>query len=102
MRLKGMGDNDDLIAAACTKVYEDEFGHGLSGIIGLDKEGWSGGQFARRRALFRRLGLARLFRRNQTIQHLARFDDGFVVGKENRFGVRHGAHHFVLLGDDPL
>ena len=35
-----------MIAAACTKVYEDEFGHGLSGIIGLDKEGWSEEQFA--------------------------------------------------------
>jgi hypothetical protein len=46
MRLKGKGGNDDLIAAACTKVYEDEFGHMLSGIIGLDKEGWSEEQFA--------------------------------------------------------
>jgi hypothetical protein len=28
-----------LIAAACAKVYEDEFGHMLKGIVGLDDEG---------------------------------------------------------------
>ena len=46
MRLKGRGGVDDMIAdagpgAACTKVYEDEFGHMLEGVIGLDGEGWS-------------------------------------------------------------
>ena len=41
MRLKGRGGVDDMIAKACTKVYEDEFGHMLEGILGLDKEGWS-------------------------------------------------------------
>ena len=41
MRLKGRGGVDDMIAAACTKVYEDEFGHMLEGIMGLDNEGWS-------------------------------------------------------------
>ena len=30
-----------MIAEACSKVYEDEFGHMLEGILGLDKEGWS-------------------------------------------------------------
>ena len=45
-RLKGRGGADDLIAAVCTKVYEDEFGHMLAGITDLDKEGWSAGQFA--------------------------------------------------------
>ena len=34
-----------MIAEACTKVYEDEFGHMLEGIIGLDEEGWSDEQF---------------------------------------------------------
>ena len=38
MRLKGRGGVDDMIAEACTKVYEDEFGHMLEGIIGLDEE----------------------------------------------------------------
>ncbi len=36
MRLAGRGGADDLIAAACAKVYDDEFGHMLSGIVGLD------------------------------------------------------------------
>ncbi len=44
MRLKGRGGIDDMIAEACTKVFEDEFGHMLEGIIGLDNEGWSDGQ----------------------------------------------------------
>ena len=46
MRLAGRGGADDLIAAACAKVYDDEFGHMLKGIIGLDAEtldqaGWN-------------------------------------------------------------
>jgi hypothetical protein len=45
MRLKGRGGTDDLIAEACGKIYEDEFGHMLAGIVGLDGEGWSGGDF---------------------------------------------------------
>ena len=32
---------DALIAAACAAVYEDEFGHMLKGIVGLDDEGLS-------------------------------------------------------------
>ena len=46
MRLLGRGGADDLIAAACTKVYEDEFGHMLAGITGLDQEGLTAEQFA--------------------------------------------------------
>jgi hypothetical protein len=45
MRLKGRGGADDLIAEACGKIYEDEFGHMLAGIVGLDGEGWSGDDF---------------------------------------------------------
>ena len=41
MRLKGRGGPDDLIADACAKIYDDEFGHMLKGIIGLDDEGLS-------------------------------------------------------------
>ncbi len=36
MRLQGRGGADDLIAAACAEIYDDEFGHMLSGIVGLD------------------------------------------------------------------
>jgi hypothetical protein len=35
------GRNNALIAAACAKVYDDEFGHMLKGIVGLDGEGLS-------------------------------------------------------------
>ena len=45
MALKGRGSTDDMIAQACTKVYEDEFGHMLEGITGLDGEGWTDEQF---------------------------------------------------------
>ncbi len=45
MRLKGRGGSDDLIAAACAKVFDDEFGHMLEGIAGLDDEGWSDDEF---------------------------------------------------------
>jgi hypothetical protein len=34
-----------LIASACTTIFEDEFGHMLEGIAGLDSEGWSADEF---------------------------------------------------------
>ena len=36
MKLKGNGGRDELIAVACSKVYDDEFGHMLKGVAGLD------------------------------------------------------------------
>jgi hypothetical protein len=36
---------DRLIAAACARVYDDEFGHMLKGIVGLDDEGLSGSEW---------------------------------------------------------
>ncbi len=36
MQLKGRGGADDLIATACGAIYDDEFGHMLGGIVGLD------------------------------------------------------------------
>lgn len=46
MRLKGRGGADELIAEACAEIYEDEFGHMLEGVAGLDREGWTAGEFA--------------------------------------------------------
>lgn len=50
MRAAGLGgpfaEANRLIAAACTGIYEDEFGHMLEGIAGLDQEGWSADDFA--------------------------------------------------------
>ena len=49
MRLKGgagpFAAADELIAAACREIYEDEFGHMLEGIAGLDQEGWRADEF---------------------------------------------------------
>lgn len=36
---------DRLIAAACARVYDDEFGHMLKGIVGLDDEGLAEGDW---------------------------------------------------------
>ena len=38
MKLAGNGGRDELIAAACARVYEDEFDHMLKGVVGLDDE----------------------------------------------------------------
>jgi len=39
MKLQGRGGNEEKIAAACALVYEDEFGHMLAGIVGIEKTG---------------------------------------------------------------
>ena len=44
-RLRGRGGVEDLIAAACQQVFDDGFGHMLTGIIGIDDEGLSDEQF---------------------------------------------------------
>ena len=46
MKLKGRGDVDDLIADACSKVYNHEFRHMLKGIVGLDAAGTSEADWA--------------------------------------------------------
>jgi hypothetical protein len=45
MRLAGRGGKDELIANACSAIYDDEFGHMLAGIVGLGAEGWSDADF---------------------------------------------------------
>ena len=56
MRLRGRGGIDDLIATACGLVYDDEFGHMLLGIAGLDQEALS----ARDWELLRELTVAQM------------------------------------------
>ena len=41
MKLRGKPGFDGMIAEACAKVYDDEFGHMLSGIAGIAEEGFS-------------------------------------------------------------
>ena len=45
MRLQDRGGADNLIAEACAKIYDDEFGHMLSGIVGLDDAKLSDGDW---------------------------------------------------------
>ena len=42
----GRGGVDDAIAAACREVYDDEAGHMMKGIVGLDVEGLSAADWA--------------------------------------------------------
>ena len=41
MRLKGRPGIDGMIAEACARVYDDEFGHMLSGIAGIAEENYT-------------------------------------------------------------
>jgi hypothetical protein len=45
MALKGRAGTEDMIATACTQVYEDEFGHMLTGMVGIDDEGLNDEEF---------------------------------------------------------
>lgn len=45
MALEGRGGIDDMIAKAFTRIFEDEFGHMLEGIVGLDAEGLADDQW---------------------------------------------------------
>lgn len=45
MKLAGGSDADEAIARACALVYDDEFGHMLKGIVGLDNEDLSAGDW---------------------------------------------------------
>ncbi len=68
MRAGGRGGphaaSDDLIAKACALVYEDEFGHMLQGISGLDDEGLSDGEWKELTELVVRLLRLRIPMRN--------------------------------------
>jgi hypothetical protein len=41
MKLKGRPGIDGRIGIACQKVYDDEYGHMMAGVIGVDEEGMS-------------------------------------------------------------
>ena len=57
--LMSRGGIDDMIATAFTRIFEDEFGHMLAGIVGLDAEGLADDQWA----LMERLTLEQLRQR---------------------------------------
>jgi len=64
MLLAGRGGADEAIARACALVYEDEFGHMLKGIVGLDAAGLAPEDWARLTALSVELAGLRIAMRN--------------------------------------
>lgn len=64
MAIAGRGGVDSLIAAACAKVYEDEFEHMLEGIAGLDDGGMTEAEWARMESLVAALLRTRIGMRN--------------------------------------
>jgi hypothetical protein len=65
MRLKGTGDVNDRIAAACEKVYTDEIGHMRDGFIGLAREKLTRGQWDEIGEMSRKILLQRIHMRNE-------------------------------------
>lgn len=59
LRRAGKGPVEDAIARACRGVYDDEIGHMMKGIVGLDEEGLSAADWA----LFTELTRAQLAQR---------------------------------------
>jgi len=45
-KLKGRPGLDGRIGRACQKVYDDEFGHMMAGVLGVDEEGLSAAEWA--------------------------------------------------------
>ena len=68
-RLKGRGGTDDLIANACKLIYEDEFGHMLAGIVGLDQAPLSDDDFQLMRDLVVEQLRARIRMRNSEFSY---------------------------------
>ncbi len=64
MKLQGRSTADRAVAQACRLVYDDEFGHMLKGIVGLDSERFSDEQWALLRDLSVEQMRARLDMRN--------------------------------------
>jgi hypothetical protein len=64
MALAGRGGVDDMIARACSLVYEDEFGHMCKGIVGLDTGELSDADWALMTELSVELAILRIHMRN--------------------------------------
>jgi len=65
MRLKGTGELNDRIAAACEGVYNDEIGHMRDGFIGLSREKLTRSQWDEIGEMTRRILLQRSHMRNE-------------------------------------
>ena len=69
MRLEGRGGPDDMIAEACRRIYDDEFGHMLAGIAGLDAEPMSDADYELMTGLVVEQLSARIRMRNSEFSH---------------------------------
>ncbi|MEK9693189.1 MAG: hypothetical protein VW235_09685 [Rhodospirillaceae bacterium] len=65
MRLEGRGGADERIAHACREIYEDEFGHMIGGIVGLNDEPLSDQEFELMTDLVQKQLRARVKMRNE-------------------------------------
>jgi len=65
MRLKGTGELNDRIAAACEKVYTDEIGHMRDGFIGLSREKLKRAEWDEIGAMVRKILMQRIHMRNE-------------------------------------
>jgi hypothetical protein len=62
--LKGRPGLDGQIGKACQKVYNDEFGHMMHGVVGIDEDGLSAGDWAQLTELTVEQLLLRIYMRN--------------------------------------
>ncbi|MSQ74135.1 MAG: hypothetical protein EXR27_23135 [Betaproteobacteria bacterium] len=69
MKLKGRGGNEEKIAAACALVYEDEFGHMLKGIAGIEMAGMGEADWQQMEALVVEQMRQRILMRNAQFSH---------------------------------
>jgi hypothetical protein len=68
-KLRGRPGLDGRIGAACQKVYDDEFGHMMAGVIGIDDEHLSASDWAALTQLTTEQLRMRLFMRNAQFSH---------------------------------
>jgi hypothetical protein len=68
-RLKGRTGLDGRIGRACQRVYDDEFGHMMLGVIGVDEEHLSDGDWAELTQLTIEQLKMRLYMRNSQFSH---------------------------------
>lgn len=68
-KLKGRPGVDGRIGRACQKVYDDEFGHMMSGVVGIDDEGLSEREWAEMIELTLQQLRLRLYMRNAEFGH---------------------------------
>jgi len=68
-KLQGRSGLDGRIGRACQKVYDDEFGHMMAGVVGIDEEGLSEREWAEMTDLTQQQLRLRLYMRNSEFSH---------------------------------